>query len=194
MDIANSPIDWTLLSRAIGFYKDLDFKYRELSWFASPEAIKITLPVYCRTYDVADHGSLIGSAEQAFLELDTSERLGKGKFIACTPCFRDEKRDLLHQTTFMKVELYQNIDVTEGNLSWMMDIVSTFLRLCLLPYPNAVLRTEQTSVGWDLTINGVEVGSYGMRQHGALKWLYGTGIAEPRFSLAAKTVDDPALN
>jgi hypothetical protein len=30
--------------------------------------------------------------------------------------------------------------------------------------------------------NGFELGSYGVRQYHDITWIYGTGIAEPRFS------------
>ena len=35
-----------------------------------------------------------------------------------------------------------------------------------------------------------ELGSYGFRQHQSLKWIYGTGLAEPRFSNTLKIKED----
>lgn len=53
--------------------------------------------------------------------------------------------------------------------------------------PPLVYRVE-TSAGWDVEVDGVEVGSYG---HNELRdgdapfvWVYGTGLAEPRLSQA----------
>jgi hypothetical protein len=34
--------------------------------------------------------------------------------------------------------------------------------------------------------NDIEIGSYGMREYENFKWIYGTGMAEPRFSKARK--------
>jgi hypothetical protein len=36
----------------------------------------------------------------------------------------------------------------------------------------------------DLEINGIEVGSYSRRSFGGISWTCGTGLAEPRFSMA----------
>ncbi len=44
---------------------------------------------------------------------------------------------------------------------------------------------EKTHLGYDLTIDGHEVGSYGERVVGNHRWVYGTGIADPRFTYAA---------
>lgn len=44
------------------------------------------------------------------------------------------------------------------------------------------IKIERTNEGADLTINGVEIGSYGIRTYNAITWVYGTGLAEPRFS------------
>ena len=44
-----------------------------------------------------------------------------------------------------------------------------------------------TKEGYDLMINGIEVGSYGLRMGNGYEWVYGTGLAEPRFSVAINT-------
>ena len=49
-------------------------------------------------------------------------------------------------------------------------------------------RSIFTDDGSDLiTMAGVELGSYGRRNHGGLNWVYGTGVAEPRLSQCVKT-------
>lgn len=45
---------------------------------------------------------------------------------------------------------------------------------------------DSTKEGHDITINGIEVGSYGGRQFNGFTWIYGTGCAEPRLSEALK--------
>ena len=44
----------------------------------------------------------------------------------------------------------------------------------------------QTPEGIDICCNNVELGSYGVRQMGPHTWIFGTGIAEPRFSLVVQ--------
>lgn len=44
------------------------------------------------------------------------------------------------------------------------------------------INIQKTEIGADLTINGIEIGSYGVRTYNHITWVYGTGLAEPRFS------------
>ena len=65
-------------------------------------------------------------------------------------------------------------------------ISDAFLTLSRFLGIDDVLGTISTDEGYDIVLNGIEVGSYGIRQHENLRWIYGTGIAEPRFSTALK--------
>jgi len=47
---------------------------------------------------------------------------------------------------------------------------------------NVRLLLSRTAIGWDLNLYGQEIGSYGIRKLGGHHWVYGTGLAEPRFS------------
>jgi hypothetical protein len=49
-----------------------------------------------------------------------------------------------------------------------------------------LLKIVTTSDGYDIEYNGVEIGSYGIRKTSFLEWIYGTGLAEPRFSRSLK--------
>lgn len=40
----------------------------------------------------------------------------------------------------------------------------------------------ETEIGFDIEWGGYEIGSYGVRECDFLKWIYGTGCAEPRMS------------
>ena len=40
---------------------------------------------------------------------------------------------------------------------------------------------------YDIVINNIEVGSYGIRENSFLKYIYGTACAEPRLSIALKS-------
>jgi hypothetical protein len=44
----------------------------------------------------------------------------------------------------------------------------------------------KTDIGWDLTLGGEEIGSYGYRTFEGHQWVYGTGLAEPRFTTLVK--------
>lgn len=200
--IPHAPIDWTLLSRAVEFYQDNGFKYVELPWAVSRESVALTCPNPQFTAEVDGLGSLVGSAEQAFLHMDLAGKLGKGRFCALTPCFRlGDYEDDLHHPYFMKVELYANN--AEGisvmmedqevappearammSLLHMMSIVGQFNRSVLGAEEIDNIHGVQTAEGYDIELNGIEIGSYGVRQHKDHVWVYGTGVAEPRFSQA----------
>ena len=45
---------------------------------------------------------------------------------------------------------------------------------------------KETELGYDIEIKGHELGSYGIRECEFLKWIYGTGCAEPRLSSLIK--------
>ena len=53
------------------------------------------------------------------------------------------------------------------------------------PYVNSNFEIVKTEEGLDIELNGIEIGSYGYRSYKDFHWIYGTALAEPRFSLAA---------
>lgn len=177
-------VDWQLLSRALTYYMGNGFQYIEVPWIVPPAIHAITCPDQSRIMMVAKHGGLVGSAEQSFIALDSAGVLGKGRFVALTPCFRDEfEVDELHQRHFMKVELYRNDDTSNSALEEMIAVAELFF---YLDAAGGTVERVQTEEGFDLMLNGIEVGSYGIREANGLKWVYGTGLAEPRFSTAKK--------
>ena len=47
------------------------------------------------------------------------------------------------------------------------------------------LVLEQTGPwAWDISLNGIEVGSYGYRTYAGHHWIFGTGLALPRMTIA----------
>lgn len=183
-------IDYVLLGRAVEEYKRRGYVYKEVPWMVPEEAIRATLPapapsyVACPRHKYPDGGFdafveacyLVGSAEQSFLQM----RPKPGAYVGVTPCFRHEPTlDLLHQTTFMKVELFATLE--DASLDRVIYDASEVMSL----YTDQPILPVATADGFDLTISGIEVGSYGVREHSVFgKWIYGTGLALPRFSVA----------
>jgi hypothetical protein len=56
------------------------------------------------------------------------------------------------------------------------------------------LNIVQTEIGHDIELNSIEIGSYGWRQHRDIIWAYGTGLAEPRFSIANQSTSTLAVH
>ena len=124
---------------------------------------------------------LVASAEQSFLYQSIKGYLPIGRWQATTPCYRFENQDGLHQKNFMKTELFLTDDVRSKILKEMVACALYFFQQHI---PQA--ERLKTSDGFDIVYGDVELGSYGIRSHLHLNWIYGTGIAEPRFSNAIK--------
>lgn len=181
-------IDWSRLARAVAFYTSRGYRYVEVPWLAPDDAVAITAPNRLwRMPAQCMGGTLIGSAEQGFLALSLDQTMGIGKFVSCSPCFRlAEDLDELHRTEFMKVELFRNDSTEEADLFDLMADARAFFHTEIPSWLRSNLRTVTTLEGYDFDLGDIEIGSYGIRHDPAnhLQWVYGTGVAEPRFSSA----------
>jgi len=182
-------INWGWVSEALEDYIWCGYKYLEVPWMVSNEAVKATIPsdrLGWKTF-IPDKPTvtaeevpyLIGSAEQSFVQMMLDGALDKGKYCAATPCFRDDKLDEWHQHTFFKVELI-DFRPDDTDLSSIVDDAKELMEYL----GNCKLDVVKTEIGLDLAYKGIEVGSYGYREYKAMKWIYGTGLALPRFSKA----------
>ena len=138
-------------------------------------------------------GYLVGSAEQGFVQLMLNNLLKPSElYVSAGPCFRNESNlDDLHLQSFFKIELMayfgdniQDRHATEGATQKMVDIA--YRCISSLPGLTSEIKIVKTEQGIDLELNGIEIGSYGHRTFRNHNWIYGTGLAEPRFSLANK--------
>jgi seryl-tRNA synthetase len=177
-------INWEFIGKAIKHYTMRGFKYVDVPWVVDNESISITMPNGRSALQTQD-GFLVGSAEQSFIFLALSKKLNPGRYVTCSPCFRDEEPDALHQKQFMKVELIElsNNPIRPGAVESMVDEALLFFRS--LPMCHTAKRVV-TSDGFDIELNNVEIGSYGQRSYRDLHWVYGTGIAEPRLSTVSR--------
>jgi hypothetical protein len=184
------PRDWQLLSEAIEFYNNrCGYEFVSLPWYVHGVSVEATAH-YSWISNISGQysKSLVGSAEQAFIDWDAQDALGKGRFVACTPCFRmhDEGRSPFHQGCFMKVELYSNMP-DGSHFEHLMADAKEFFKHVGADVVEEVALDDGT---FDLTLNGIEIGSYGARtfhhpvHDRTIHWSYGTGIAVPRFTLA----------
>lgn len=174
MSAIRPAIDWLLLGTAVEFYKSLGYQYVEVPYAVPEEIVRLTLPAIYDADTVPGLGSLVGSAEQSLLSMD----LPPGSYMAVSPCFRPEPvLNEFYQRHFMKVELFQTGHGFMNPARMMLD-AQTFM--------NQFAETEvlETPEGHDLTVGGIEVGSYGFREAGGRKWACATGLALPRFSVA----------
>lgn len=182
-------INYEYLQDASNHYTDFGYTRIETPWMVTEEVDSITRPKEKKPYVInGKNKNLIASGEQGFLYLMLKQYLPPGKYHTITPCFRDEPYDFEHSKTFMKLELINTLYVDEDNLMSMIQDAKEYFESILGGTTVQVKKTGNYS--YDLEHFGVELGSYGIREYKHLKWIYGTGLAEPRFSRIVKIKKD----
>ena len=175
-------IDYARIARAIEFYSARGYQYVDAKWTAPEHIMKLTMPDWVSGIEATLIGPLVGSGEQYFMNEMFNNRLQPGRYCCATPCFRDDPEDELHGSCFFKVEL---IDTKYLEIDAMLAIAQDFFK-------SEGINTNITKVASghmqrDLVASGseIELGSYGIRESVEIgSWLYGTALAEPRFSIA----------
>lgn len=194
---AQPAIDYRLLAEAIEFYSQRGYHYLETPWIVDHRYTEVTKPAGRRDFYCLD-GYLVASGEQSFMSaMHFGELEPGGKYQTVTPCFRDEAVDELHQTWFLKLELIwyrPNLPVKYGAVYSVMNDANSLM--------SRHIKTQRTSPGmcsedptakhgaftYDIeSVEGIELGSYGYRRLLSEHWIYGTGLALPRFTVA-KTI------
>jgi len=195
------PAQYKRLLSAIDYYEKCGFKYIDVPWAVGAEAIGITRPPWasveggCEMVAGGGHLFPVASAEQSFIQLQLDALNGSldnriaGSYQTLTPCFRNEPTlDDLHQPYFMKLELISWYRTTREDMDKMIAHARTLFEAEL--WVDCIHNADPDPIGivaYDLvtTHSGVELGSYGIRETEYLgRWLYGTGLAEPRYTYA----------
>lgn len=178
-------INWTKIGQAVDFYKRRGFIYIETPWIVDVDNLFLTCNDLSRivTTDIP-HTGLVGSAEQSFIQLVLENKLDGTNFVSAGPCFRYEQPfDKLHQLQFFKVELFVKCNSESEAIFATKEVLNSANKF--MYQANA----KETDEGFDLEINGIEVGRYGYRYaDGVGWWTYGTGLAEPRYSQALASI------
>jgi seryl-tRNA synthetase len=173
-------INYKLLENSIEYYSSNGFTRVETPWLVTEAVDSITRPVDAIPYIVTNKNkNLIASGEQGFLYLYLKEYLPMGKFQTTTPCFRNDSFDFTHTKYFMKNELIQTYKVNKIELEKIVSVSKKFFDDLFTDTETNVISTND---GFDIMIGEYELGSYGIRESKFLRWIYGTGCAEPRTS------------
>ncbi len=198
------PIDYRLLSEAVDFYKGLGYQYIEVPWIVKSVIASLTLKDRSRAYIVDSHttiGELVGSAEQGFIDQFIKGVIPSGKkVVSVSPCFRKEPEcDEYHFNQFIKVELGMGFFISsfmdEVQLHTTIDnSIRTFINHANAFFDSKtdkLVECVEVNGDFDLMIDDIELGSYGYRvfqRQDAIIWIYGTGLALPRFSQAIDAI------
>jgi hypothetical protein len=207
-------INYKLLAEAISHYETFGYKQIEVPWIISSDEMRfrpitddsfiLDKGIFCGS--VNSPFELIGSAEQSFAWLIAEKLLSPGKYMSVTPCFRSDPEDVFHQRYFMKLELIQFnpaysfehpspvnpfndfMDMV-GNVKRYYESILNDHREGLQVHYDSHYYMDLDNCSIDLMYNRIELGSYGIRtitdlEDNAFTYVYGTGIALPRFSIA----------
>ena len=179
-------INYQNLANSVEFYRECGYTPIEVPWTVSEYVDNITKPEDRIHYQLKHNNKcLIASGEQGFLYLYLKDYLPKGKFQTITPCFRDEPYDLFHEKCFMKNELIITDDTSHKMLNKIIDDAREFFARtigCPINELHIVNLSTDNEISLDINFNDIELGSYGIRETEFIKWIYGTGCAEPRLS------------
>lgn len=199
-------INYQNLEDASKKYSNRGYNRIEVPWWVTTDIANITKPTgvpESSNYVLSvNKKCLVASGEQSFLYLANKGYIPNGKYHAITPCFRNESYDAYHSKQFMKLELIELHDVhTELTQEHITGVVNDALEVLrsIAPFPmsdcifsmetgtiDPITPSGLKQIDICLQLNGedVELGSYGIRKTSFAQWIYGTGIAEPRFSKA----------
>lgn len=172
-------IDYGMIGEAQRYYAEQGYVDVPVPWIVQRPAYYATKPSGAPDFFCLG-GYLNASGEQSFIEMLRAGVLLRRNQCA-TPCFREEPElDRIHHRYFMKVELIDT-DTRISSLERMMDRASAFLARYL---PVRTVRTGEHEHSYDIVsgVGGVELGSYGIRVFGDIRWVYGTGLALPRLT------------
>jgi hypothetical protein len=179
-------IDFLILNNSVEYYERSGFKRIEAPWTVTKAVSAITKLIEKIDWEITGKNKvLVASGEQGFLYLSLKGFLPPGKYMTITPCFREEVFDITHTKYFMKNELIDTENVTKKNLIEIVNISHQFMKSYI---PDCYII--ETKEGFDINYNDIELGSYGIRTCPYLKWIYATGVAEPRFSNTIKMIKD----
>jgi len=200
-------ISYEYLGKAASFYQKLGYQRIEVPWWATADIVNLTKPAGAKNYEIQSNDKcLVASGEQAFLYLANKGQLPAGKYQTVTPCFRNESYDSYHSKQFMKLELIELMEY--GTTRWTSNnmvreiaerardvfihlikehdtsLDESRIKVVSVDNPDPIAISDQLDVVFSLNNKQVELGSYGMRQVSFATWVFGTGLAEPRFSKA----------
>lgn len=186
----NKRIRYDLIAGAEDFYSSIGYRHINAPWVILPEADRSTnngvlrpewLIDVVRDVDV----NLPASGEQSFAQMIMDGKLSSGQYFTTTPCWRLEKEfDDIHLPYFIKTELISTLPVSTLKVDEMVDHAISFFQQHIT-WGVEKVKTGQDSIDIIDSRFKIELGSYGIRHsylNRDIKWIYGTGCAEPRLS------------
>lgn len=168
-------------------FLESEYDLIDVPFYVDKDVSRFTAPKFKKDYhhgNETSHCVYVASAEQSFLQLIKNGDMINGKYMALTPCIRDEyvsEMSDIKLKVFMKLELislvesYEKAKVEMNKMLFkMVDFYKSYFDVTIQP-----LNDNQT----DIIAKGIELGSYGINCYKGQYYVYGTGIALPRFNI-----------
>jgi seryl-tRNA synthetase len=186
MVVGSNNINWSRLVSALNFYNASGWKQIDLEWIVDSDVSSSTKPSDKQSFFIG-YKELVASGEQSFIQLIKEGKLLPGRYCGITPCFRDDDEDYLHSKYFMKVELIDTLNTDMKSLEEIIYCAKQFFSIFL---DVRIEKIEENLYDIVEFKTGFELGSYGIREYNNLKYVFGTGLAEPRLSKVLKLNND----
>lgn len=182
-----------VLQDFLNHYRQAGAKFISLPWIVDENFSQATNPHPKNPDRLFLNKPLVSSGEQSFCQLASQGKLKNDTlYVGWTPCFRSEEIfDPTHHHYFLKAEAFRFVPQHQEE-----DYLNAILSLAQHVFDKELSRrgvAQSTTIVYlpkleqfDILLNGIELGSYGIRKHPTLpqNYLFATVVAEPRFSLA----------
>lgn len=187
--------NYNRIARAIEFYKGRGYLNVETPWIVTTQAVRSTLPLD-KTMMETIRGVLVGSGEQGFIQSIMDGKLEPGMYQTTTPCFQDagEHHSPYYFGSDDEHPWYQQITLfvykpEPSKLPGAYEKVINDAMQCFFEVSDAdAFDAIQSESGFDIRYNEIVLGSYGVRRMSDHLWIYGTGLVEPRFTMAMHSI------
>lgn len=193
-----------ILIDAVSHYERLGYQLIDVPYLVDVDVSNLTKPWFVDNLHHDNKKVYVGSGEQSFIQLMKERKINKGKYMCITPCYRDEKDlDKLHLRMFMKLELINISDelnkpcfIQQQGKRIVYEVLNDAKEFFDQYSDNIrIIQTGTHRVNdWmgsnifgscmehDILNNDIEIGSYGIRETLYGRFVYGTGLALPRFN------------
>ena len=188
-----------ILTNALAYYGE-KYKLIDAPYIVDVDVSAETKPTFVEDLHHNKDKVYVGSGEQSFIQLMKENKLSDGKSMCLTPCYREESvLDDTHLKMFMKLELIDyryKWSVRDEFMKEQLVALSDMLLNAHKFYKNNISVYDEIEIiksdanQYDIVINDYEVGSYGIRETSFGRFIYGTGLALPRFNQSIAQVQN----
>lgn len=188
-----------ILTNALAYYGE-KYKLIDVPYIVDVDVSAETKPTFVEDLHHNKDKVYVGSGEQSFIQLMKENKLSDGKSMCLTPCYREESvLDDTHLKMFMKLELIDyryKWSVRDEFMKEHLVALSDMLLNAHKFYKNNISVYDEIEIiksdsnQYDIVINDFEVGSYGIRETSFGRFIYGTGLALPRFNQSIAQVQN----